>query len=248
MKKLKELNGFKKSVLVVLAGLVVLFAFIYAALYQQEGRIFRDTFLKKAELPDRTVYTGTGDGKKFTISIDDEKNTTIFIGGKQYGPYKVLGGDTTKETYPAVTILQNDEVVFSGSLKQWDDSFIVFKDDGSLYVGHPIYNGDVPVLDEHGKIIDVNEPTADEIIYISKDMDLSRRATEWGFYVLGTILSVITALSIIFADEIFVFYMSFRIADPETAEPSSFELGSRYFSWVVMPFIIILIYFMGLRF
>ena len=126
-------------------------------------------------------------------------------------------------------------------------SFIVFKDDGSLYVGHPIYNGDVTVLDEHGKIIDVNEPTADEIIYISKDMDLSRRATEWGFFVLGTILSVITALSIIFADELFVFYMSFMIADPETAEPSSFELCSRYFAWVVMPFIIIFIYFMGLR-
>jgi hypothetical protein len=245
--RLKKLNKFQKGILAVLAGMIVLFTIIYIVLSHGEGLVYRDSYLRKTDDLYSVVYKGTVSGKNISITVDCTKGITIVTAGKEYGPYWVDGGDTSRELTPEVTIRDNKEIVFRGWLKPRDDGFVVFKDDGSLFVGHPIITGsDGTVIDENGNVVDVNEPTASEIIYIAKNISLTRR-TNWAAYAFATFICIITALSILFEDEMFRFQMYFRVANPGSVEPSGFELASRYIAWCILPFLILLIYLLGLQ-
>lgn len=64
---------------------------------------------------------------------------------------------------------------------------------------------------------------------------------------VGTVISLITALSVLFADELFRFRMSFRISYTEAIGPSDPELTGRYISWSLVPVISAVILALGLR-
>ena len=49
------------------------------------------------------------------------------------------------------------------------------------------------------------------------------------------------------ADELFRWGLSFCVRDPEAAEPSDWELASRYFTWIALPMIALAMFIMGLQ-
>ena len=60
-------------------------------------------------------------------------------------------------------------------------------------------------------------------------------------------MCVIAAVSILFADELFRWKMSFRVRDAYDAEPSDWEIAARYISWTVMPILISILFLKGLQ-
>ena len=56
----------------------------------------------------------------------------------------------------------------------------------------------------------------------------------------------VTAFSILFADELFRWDLSFRVRDVEQAEPSDWEIASRYIGWAVCLILALGIFIKGL--
>ena len=52
---------------------------------------------------------------------------------------------------------------------------------------------------------------------------------------------------ILFADELFRWDLAFRIQDVDRAEPSDWEITSRYISWTVLAVIAMFVFIAGLR-
>ena len=57
----------------------------------------------------------------------------------------------------------------------------------------------------------------------------------------GVFLSALAAMTILYANE------SFHIQDVDRAEPSEWELGSRYLEWILFPVLALPTFIMGLR-
>ena len=66
-------------------------------------------------------------------------------------------------------------------------------------------------------------------------------------YLLGVFLCAVTAVTILFADELFRFQLSFRVRDVENAEPTDWELFGRYVAWTVLPIAALVIFALGLQ-
>ena len=54
-------------------------------------------------------------------------------------------------------------------------------------------------------------------------------------------------MTILFADELFRFQLWFQIRSPERAEPSDWELFSRYAAWTALPLASLVIFLLGLQ-
>ena len=66
----------------------------------------------------------------------------------------------------------------------------------------------------------------------------------WGFWVIALIITILNALSIVFADELFKWSMIFKVDNPDNVEPHFFQICTRYISWVGLTIVaIVLIYF-----
>lgn len=61
------------------------------------------------------------------------------------------------------------------------------------------------------------------------------------------LLCVVTLLSMLFADELFRFDLSFRVRDPDRAEPSDWEMAGRHISWTLLPVMALVVFIIGLR-
>ena len=60
-------------------------------------------------------------------------------------------------------------------------------------------------------------------------------------------MSAVTAVSLVFADELFRFGLSFRIRNADMAEPSDWALADRNISWLIATVGIFVVYIIGLR-
>lgn len=54
-------------------------------------------------------------------------------------------------------------------------------------------------------------------------------------------------MTILYANELFQWHLSFHIQDVDRAEPSEWELGSRYLEWILFPVLALPTFIMGLR-
>ena len=62
----------------------------------------------------------------------------------------------------------------------------------------------------------------------------------------GVLACILTAVSVLFADELFRWGMSFHIQNAELAEPSELEIAGRYIAWTVLPFLAMALFIAGL--
>ena len=90
------------------------------------------------------------------------------------------------------------------------------------------------------------EPSVYELIDLMSGPKLTHKGDVFG-WISGLFLCAVTAFSILFADELFRWHLRFRIADPENAEPSDWEIVSRYIAWTVFPVLALFVFVMGLR-
>ena len=69
----------------------------------------------------------------------------------------------------------------------------------------------------------------------------------WLAWFLGIIICGVTVVSILFADELFRLRLSFRIKNVEDAEPTEWEMTTRYLSWIVFAIGAFAIFIIGLQ-
>ena len=143
---------------------------------------------------------------------------------------------------------ENGVTVYSGKLRGKQAEFTVsadktvsFRCDGQTYV---VENG--VKKDSDGNIIDPAKPSASDILRLVFDPELTHKGT-WLAWLSAVFLSVLNALAILYADELFRWDLSFQIQNAETAEPSEWEMMKRYLSWTVVTIMLLVLYIVGLR-
>ena len=121
-----------------------------------------------------------------------------------------------------------------------------FPEDGGFSgVDVTFTSGDGAVYDSEGNAVDQMAPSAVTILRLMDTPELTSKG-EWLAWFCGVFISVVTAVSILFADELFRWNLAFIIRNADRAEPSEWEIMGRYIGWTISFIMVPVIYILGL--
>ena len=251
MERIRELDNYQKFILVVLVLMVLVFAVLYAVTVSRVGYEYMDEILVPAEENGTTVYSGEIKGTPAAFTVTSGKAVTFQYGDKTYGPYTAREDKTAVpagESGTGVVVYCQGKVIFRGSVRLYYGGRLSLTNaDGTSPSGTvTITTANGTVTDEHGNIIDPMEPSVGTVLRLMDGPELTHKGTWWG-WVLGVVFCGMNAISILFADELFRWHLMFRVRDAWDAEPSDWEISSRYIAWTVMPCLILYLFTLGLR-
>ena len=250
MERIHNLNRYQKVLLIALTVMALVFGVVYHFVSSRVGYLYENTILVPSEQGGDRLYSGTIDGQECTFTVSADGTVTLRHGDRVYGPYTVREDPTAKpEDEPYMTgveILEAGEVFFRGGYWFSTDGVVLFNEEGGIMVDIYAYTSDGIIYDADGNIVDPMEPTAADILELVDDPALTSKG-QWQAWFGAVFCSVLIAASILFSDELFYLSLSFRIRDPDHAEPSDWEMAGRYISWTVMTVMTLVIYIIGLQ-
>lgn len=244
--KWRACSAGQRVLLLLIAAMVVLFSILYPVTLSQPGLVYQDTLLKQTVTADATVYTGDVGGWKMSFALSGN-TVTYALNGEEQAVYTVtadpsaLPEDPTMSGLEGVELREGDQVLFRGG---WKDGLLV--DENGQIVGMDFNDlvitvGGTAWSDEDGPI----GPGKLELIRMVLDPQITHRGIGEAYWV-GTVVAVLAAGAVLFADALFRFALSRWIQDPEQAEPSDWELFRRRVSWGVLSILALIIYILGL--
>ena len=151
--------------------------------------------------------------------------------------YNFVFGEVTDQSVPSVSSILN---VMAGP-QLW-----LYTEYGSIYTDIGVMTSGGFIFNEEGEVIDPNEPSVSDILMVMAGPPLDHKGS-WLGWVTGLIICILTAVDILFADELFRLHMAFHISRAEDAEPSDWEIAGRYIGWTVMPVIALVLFIIGLQ-
>lgn len=253
MERIKGLNRYQKGVLVVMVAMVLVFTVLYPVITSRQGFVYWDSFLVCTQEGDNTVYGGKVNGEPASFTVTPDKAVEFQYGQTTYGPYTlqmdpsaVPDGVDMAEDLTGIQLLCGDEVFFRGGV--WGDEAyrILYDQDSGEEVGSGIFVGDgVTFMDENGNVIDPMEPSPYTILDLIEGPQLVHQG-DWAGYFFGLVFCALTAVSVLYADELFRLQLVFQIRNVEEAEPAGWEIASRYITWTVMPVLALVLFVWGL--
>lgn len=254
MNRIKRLGRYPKAILLMMAAMVLTFSVIYPLTVTRDGFAYMDTILVPHQENDKTIYSGKIQGKQADFTVNADKSVMFRYGDQTYGPYvakeapevvpkdSVLGSGAT-----GVELRRGEEIIFRGALLKLNDILYIYKEDGSLkQINTQAIISKDPATDENGKANDPMEPFVATILDLIAGPELTHRGESLAWFG-GVLLCIVTALLIIFADELFRLDLIFRIRHAERAQPSSWEIAGRYILWTALPVIAMVVFIMGLK-
>lgn len=256
MERIRELDRYQKAVLLILIIMAVIFAALYAVTTSRIGFAYMDKILRPEIVDGVQVYSGILGGEKATFAVTADKTVTFRHGDRLYGPYTAVEApdavpekDSLAEQMTGVEVRDADEILFRGGYLKTgngDGEFLLVDEKGSWSgVSISVQMSDGTVMDGNGNIVDPMEPNVYTILRLMQGPELTAKG-HWSVYILCVAISVFTALSVMFADEMFRFALAFRIRNADRAEPADWELAGRYISWAILPVVILFGYLVGL--
>ena len=260
VKRFQNLDVYQKGILILLVAMTVVFAFVYAATIARMGYLYQEEIFVPTEENGTTVYSGKLDDMECRFEVTAEKKLTFHTEEKVYGPYTakedptaIPEDDSFSELMTGVEVREGDEIRFRGGIFDMtgDGSYmILIREDGRnlsyTTVTYSSSSGGEITLDADGNVIDPLEPSIDAIVDLITGPELTHKGS-WAIWFYGLALAIFAMVSILFADELFRWELAFRIRNVDRAEPSDWEMGSRYLGWILMTAIDFAIYFVGLK-
>ncbi len=254
MQRIKNLNGYQKGLLLLMLAMALVFAVVYHMTIARVGVLYQNAIFVPAEENGVTVYSGKLRGKQAEFTVSADKTVSFRCDGQTYGPYTVKEDPTARpedefgrEGMTGVEIRDGEELLFRGGFWQSDGSFWLRNADGSMDLGMQTYVVENGVKkDSDGNIIDPAKPSASDILRLVYGPELTHKGT-WLAWLGAVFISFLTAVSILYADELFRWDLSFQIQNAEAAEPSEWEMMKRYISWTVFAIAALIVYFLGLQ-
>lgn len=254
MQRIKNLNGYQKGLLLLMLAMALVFAVVYHMTIARVGVLYQNAIFVPAEENGVTVYSGKLRGKQAEFTVSADKTVSFRCDGQTYGPYTVKEDPTARpedefgrEGMTGVEIRDGEELLFRGGFWQSDGSFWLRNADGSMDLGMQTYVVENGVKkDSDGNIIDPAKPSASDILRLVYGPELTHKGS-WLAWLSAVFISFLTAVSILYADELFRWDLSFQIQNAEAAEPSEWEMMKRYISWTVFVIAALIVYFLGLQ-
>lgn len=241
--RVKVLGRYQKILLLLMAVMILAFTVTYPIVTARSGFLYKDAILVPAEEDGCTVYSGKiyGTAAAFTVSAD---KTVIFqYGNTVYGPYTVkedpaaIPKDSDLQAQmTGIELRCGGEIVFRGGVVNSGDWRMLYNEDGSFDLLRSI-----TATMSDGTM----EPSVSTILDLTDGPALTHKGTWLGWFG-GVLICVITALTMLFADELFRWNASFLVRNAEEAEPSDWEIAGRYITWTALPVMAAVIFILGL--
>ncbi len=254
--RIKALNLYQKIILLICAVMVVVFTVLYPITISRVGFLYRDTILMPGESDGITVYTGKIQGEETAFTVSSDKTVRLRHGEKVYGPYTAREDPTAipededlASHMTGVEVYCGKELIFRGGVVEVPEMLWLYNEDGSVEsfgINFSYGTDSGTVYDMDGNVIDPMEPSVSTVLKLMGEPELTHKGTWLGWFG-GVVFCIFTVFSILFADEIFRYGMRFQIRNPENAEPSEWEIASRYISWTVIPIMTLALFIMGLQ-
>ena len=256
MERIRSLGRYQKGILILMAAMILLFTALYPIIISREGFLYRDALLVPSEEGGNTVYAGKIEGEPASFTLYDDHSVEFRYGDATYGPYTAAEAPDALQNLDlgdgavGVELRCGEELVFRGGVLRQGDGLMLFAEDGSLYTGLRFgvvgADGSYTVQNEYGESVDPNAPSVSSILTVMAGPPLTHKGS-WFGWVTGLITCILTAVDILFADELFRFHMAFHISRAEDAEPSDWEIAGRYIGWTVLPAIALVLFIIGLQ-
>lgn len=239
------LSWSRRVMILIQAFLVLLFLVLHLTVGRQQIITYHDETLCRHIRGDVTTYSGTVNGEKAVFTVT---GTTVEyrLGSTKYGPYTITSAPDAvpdeddlphylpyTETLKGVEIRKDGKLLFRGAYQDSGSLFYVVDSQGNVSHGDEQlfglidsgYSGDV-----YGYSYEA-EPGASSILKIAAAYGVVQRGS-LGLFLLGALLCVINTVSILYVDELFRWNLRFSIRNAENAEPSEWELFSRWIGWI----------------
>lgn len=250
MERIRALGVYQKIILILLCVLTVTFAVVYGVTAGRRGYLYQETILVPAAVGGSTVYSGKVRGTQTSFTVSPEGSVTCQVGARTYGPYTLREDSSAipqdselKSQMTGIELRCGDEIRFRGGVVIQGAAKLFFDESGELYTTiRPTYTTD----DGAVTVGTGGEPSVGVILDLVRGPSLTHLG-DWRFYILGVVFCIAGAVEILFTDELYRFHLSFRVRDPETAEPSDWEIAGRYFAWTVMPIAALVVFCVGLK-
>lgn len=255
MERIKSLNLYQKSLLVLMLVMTVAFAVLYPMTISRVGYEYKNAVLVPAKENGNTVYAGKLKGKQASFAVTEDNTVMFQHGDKSYGPYTVKEDPTAipKDSQMAdqmtgVEIREGGEIFFRGGYYDMGDFYWIQSEDGTGDNMVVITYGDSNGIerDEYGNIVDPYEPSTSDILELVNGPELTHKGV--GFAWFGAVfICIINVISMLFADELFRWRLSFRVWNADHLEPSDWEIAGRYISWTAITIMALVLFIIGLQ-
>jgi len=257
MERIRDLERYQKIILLALAVMTAIFSVVYFMVTSRVGFMYQDEILVQTQGNGNTYYTGEINGKSAEFTVTPDDTVTFRYGEKTYGPYTVTEDPAAvPKDQPnsvgmkGIIVRDGEEVLFQGGILYTDPretDFYLYDEEGwNPMMGITATMSDGTVIDLNGNIIDEMEPNVRKVLRLVNHPELTSKG-EWYAWFCGVLMSVFTAVSILFADEFFRWNLAFRIRNVDSAEPSDWALMERNIGWGIGVVGSFLIYWMGLQ-
>lgn len=236
-----------------MAGMILVFSVLYVISTNRRGFLYRNEIMAASQENDVTVYSARIDVKTARFTVEPDGTVVFTYGDKTYGPYVVKEDPSAipvnsdlRSMMTGVEITCAGEVMFRGGFVPIEKTFWIYNEDGTNDVSITYTSDQGYETDGYGHIIDPIEPMASDLIRLRYGSLDTHKGTWWAF--TGAVfICLITAISILYADELFRWQLSFRISDPHNADPSDWEITSRYLAWTIFPLMALYLFMTGLQ-
>ena len=256
MARIRNLDRYQKIILLLLSAMLVIFTVAYAAVSSRVGFAYKGAILIPQESGGSTVYSGRIKGETASFTVAQDKTVTFHYGDKLYGPYTACEDPTAvpkdfemSKHMTGVEIREGESLFFRGGVWVTGESnreILLFDEDGGFSgVDVTFTSGDGAVYDSEGNAVDQMAPSAVTILRLMDTPELTSKG-EWLAWFCGVFISAVTAISILFADELFRWNLAFIIRNADRAEPSEWEIMGRYIGWTISFIMVPVIYILGL--
>lgn len=246
--------AFGKLLLLALIVMALVFAVVYPVVTAREGYLYKGQILVPGTENGNTIYSTQVKGEQWRITVTPDKTVTFRCGEKEYGPYTakidptaIPKGDDLAHLMTGVEVREGDDIRFRGGIFDTGHYWIMVNEDGTdaSFTISAVGSGGT-VLGPDGKIIDPMEPSVATVLKLMQGPELTHKG-HGGFWFLGIFISLIAAVYILFADEIFRWKFIFIARNPEDIEPSDWELTMRPIAWTILVVFALWVYIKGLQ-
>lgn len=250
MNRFRELERYPKILLIVLLLMTVVFGAVYGITASRVGYLHNDEIFVPRQEGGVTLYEAEVKGQDcaFTVTVD---TVTLVWGEKNYGPYTLVEDPTAVPdghsfSMTGIEILDGNKPYFRGGVTDETTDFWLIGADGEQLFTMTYTLSDGTEMDMNGNPIDPCKPTPRQIISLLRSPELTHKG-HWEVWFLGLVIALITAVSILFADELFYLSICTRVQNAEAAEPSDWYIATRSFGWLFLTIMTGVIFLMGLQ-
>ena len=255
MEWIKKLSKYQKIILLALVTIVAVYTVAYAVTISKVGYLYQGIVFVPEKIDGATVYSANYRGSRCRFIVSDDNSVVFETDSQKYGPYyfnedptAIPAGNGFSDLMTGLEVRYQEKVIFRGGVvKVSTGQYWVYNEDGKTAMSSsPLDDNWETIVDENGKAIDKNTLLVCGITDLMTGPELRHKGS-WLAWFGSVVYCVFVAAIVIFHERLFRFDLSLRIRDYEKAEPSDWELATRYLSWALLTLMAAYLFNLGLQ-